>query len=182
MGFYIEMSQTEPQVGLFEERGVPSTFWVLYGIALFAVLCMGMAAFTVLRDLFQRGNTFDQVLLFGVFSFIPAILLIGMKLALFRKFIEFSGDHLIVGFRSPNRKISLFKNSFPKKSVTDFFLINKRQSANLAKKEHEDRRYHIRGHWKVLAEVNGKRIVLDRHTEQEALEPLYQSLKAWLGK
>lgn len=181
MGFYIDMQQAGPDERLFEEKGVPSVFWVLYGVAFFAVVCMGLAAFTVLRDLFAQGTTWDKALLVLIVLFIPAIALIGLKLAFFRKFVEFTDQELTIGYRIRKNGPKILKKKFSKESISEIYLVNKKQTPNLALSEHKDLRYQIRGHWKVIAESNSKKKVLDRHTDRSSLVPLYGELKRWLG-
>ncbi len=190
MGFYLELrpngpaaqeSATNGYFAEFYEQTPPPVFWLLYGVAGFALVCMGLAAYSLLGDLAKSGSFFDTLLVACIFSSVPFYFLIGLKLVGFRKMVRISGDELVVGFQFL-RKIR-FAKRVNRSQIKDISLINQRPRPNVAPGQHDDPQYYIRGHWRVVVELrNGKSIVVDRHTEKGALEPLSLSLMNWLSE
>lgn len=166
--------------GHYAETEVPSSFWMLFAVAGFALACMGGAAFTVLQDLAKMGGTFDQLLLLAIAMAVPCYLLIGAKLALVRKHIDFSGDVLKISFRI--KEIALWSRSLPRSGIKEFRLENQIPTQNLAPRQHGDTQYYIRGHWRlVCTSFSGRHFILDKNTEKESLEPLLIELQHWLS-
>jgi len=177
MGFYLELGPAGQNE--YREHSVPPVFWILYGLAGFALCCMFGAAYTLLGDLARAGSTFDRVLILSILSAVPFYLAIGVKLAWIKKFVRFDGAGLTVGFRLG--KWEFWKRSTTWSSIQSIELVNQRPTANLAVRQHGDAQYHIRGHWRILVkEKAGKEFVADRHTEKEMLEPLYLALTSRL--
>ena len=175
MGFYMELSPTQTP-GEFAEKEVPPVFWVLYLIAGFALACMAGAAHLLLWDLAKSGSWFDILLVGTIFLAIPAYILIGIKLAGVRKFVWLSPGKLVLGFRFFGRPI--VRKELREEDVAGIDLHNKKPTPNLAPEQHDDPQYAIRGHWRVSVKTKkGRDIVVDRHTENEALIPLAGALK-----
>jgi hypothetical protein len=178
MGFYIELKKTEASGDKFLEQSPPQVFWTLYGLAGFALTCMGLAAHSLLLTLLNTGDPWDLLLVSSIFSAIPIYLLIGIKLLWIRKFITFNHDNLEMGF-------SLWKSRFlvsklDKQKIAEVLLVNERPSANVAPVQHDNSQYFIRGHWRLLVKTkDGKNIILDRHTEKGALHSLQNKVRSW---
>lgn len=178
MGFYLELQKNAGD-GVYRESKVPSVYWVLYGIAGFALLCMGGAAHALLWDLAAAGSTFDKFLIGLIVAAVPGYLAVGAKMAFFRKYVEIIPNEIHTGFeafglRPLNRKIA-------KSEAKAIFFTNQRPSPNLASKRYDDPQYQIRGHWKVgVALKSGKEVTLDRHVEQDMLVDFAEELKTWL--
>jgi len=184
MGFYFEMSPqgaaNDSRVSGFAETQIPPVFWVLYLIAGFALLCMGLAANHLLATLLKEGTAFDRGIVSLIFFSVPFYLLVGVRFTFVRKFIAFETDSIAFGFRLGN--LNLRKRTVRGEAVSSVELMNRRPTSNLAPKRHGDSQYYIRGHWRVgLILRSGKFVTLDRHTEKEALEPIYESLKEWFS-
>lgn len=179
MGFYIELKKTDSNGQEFKELSPPQVFWTLYGLAGFALTCMGLAAHALLAKLLTTGDVWDLILVGSIIAAVPIYLLIGIKLAWVRKFIRFQEDTLVSGYTLWNYPLPLLK--LKKDEVDDLLLVNHRPSANVAPAQHEDSQYYIRGHWRILLKTkSGKLITLDRHTEKGALHSLQNSVRAWL--
>lgn len=179
MGFYFELKPA-PQHGLFREEAVPGFFWALLGFAGFALACMGGAAYALLWDLATAGSVIDQILVGTILAFIPLYFVIGFKLAFLRRYVEYQGEEIRVGFFMGKRR--WFEKRVPRSEIKEILLINQRPSRNLAPREHSDKQYYIQGHWRLLLlKKNGKKVLLDRHTEKPALEPLQKAVCAWAG-
>lgn len=180
MGFYIELNPVGDSGQEFRETEIPPVFWMLYLIAGFALLCMGLAAHTLLKDLARIGSGWDLAIVYAIISAVPFYFLIGFKLGALRRFVRFTDGTLAVGYQIG--KTPFRERKIAKKQIQEILLVNLRPSPNLAPQRHLDAQYYIRGHWRVVALLkNGKRIALDRHTEKGALEPLYKNLCTWLG-
>jgi hypothetical protein len=166
--------------GHYGETQVPPSFWMLFAIAGFALTCMGAAAFTVMRDLAEMGGAFDKLLLFSIFLAVPFYLIVGFKLLLVRKRIDFKGEVLRVAFVA--RGWTIWSRTWYRKDIRDFKMENHVPTQNLAPRQHRDSQYYIRGHWRLVAETHqGKKYTLDKNTDAEALEPLLNDLKSWLS-
>ncbi len=181
MGFYLELYPLSGE-DEYREQAVPKVYWILYGLAGFALTCMFTAAYRLLADLVRMGDPWDLALVGLILSAAPIYFLLGIKMLWIRKFVRFGSGKIGVGFRMGRWK--LCESSLPLESIQSVELINRRPSANLAPVQHGDNQYFIRGHWKVFVVAkNGKEIVLDRHTEKEALEPLWNRVKlTFLGR
>lgn len=177
MGFYIELLPSSPQMNRFQENAIPPIFWILYGIAGFALFCMGAAAHAVLGDLLKAGSTFDLVILSLIFSAVPLYLLIGFKLLFVRKFVSIEEGILQFGYTVAGKPVRVRR--FSPGGVEAVLLLNRKPSPNVAVRIHEDSQYHLRGHWRVFLQVGKKFITLDKHTEKGALEPLYLRVLYW---
>lgn len=180
MGFYIELKKAEGQVSEFREQKPPQVFWTLFGLAGFALTCMGLAAHSLLRTLLNTGDPWDLAMVGAILGFVPFYLALGIKLLWVRKFIVFKPDSLVMGYRLGNKAFN-FK-TVKKSEVAEFFLINQKPSANVAPAQHADSQYYIRGHWRLILKTQtGKLVTLDRHTEKGALHSLQNSVRDWLG-
>jgi len=175
MGFYLELFPVTGEKE-YREQAVPGVYWILFGLAGFALACMFGAAYTLLGDLARAGSTFDRFLIGSILSAVPLYLLVGIKMAWVRKFARYDTKGVETGYR-------LFGKAFCKRftawsEVKAVELVNLRPTANLAPRQHADAQYYIRGHWRlILAGKDGKEVVIDRHTEKEVLEPLYRALQ-----
>ena len=179
MGFYIDLKRVTPNSLDFSETKTPQVFWMLFGLAGFALTCMGLAAHNLLLDLLKSGDLFDTLLVGGVTFFVPAYFITGIKLAVVRKKVKFSGEYLVVGFFMG--QIPVWFKKISRVEIDSYEIINRRPSPNVAAKRHQDSQYHIRGHWRLMLKLkNGKSITLDRHTEKGALHSLQNSLRTWL--
>jgi hypothetical protein len=178
MGFYLELRHV-PSLEEFSESEIPRAFWALYLIAGFALICMGLAAHTLLGDLLRMGSFWDWALVTLILLTLPIYFLIGLKLGGIRKFISTQGNELQVGYRCFGKK--LFFRRTAVSEIKEITLYHKARSTNFAPQEHEDAQYYVRGHWRVGALLkNGKQFTLDRHTEEAALVPLADTLRVWL--
>ncbi len=178
MGFYYELNPNPTTPSEYLEARTPRVFWVLYGILGFALACMAGAALHVLADLAKTGAALDEALYYGFLSLFPGYLLLGLYLALVRKFVR-AEKRLEVGARVVG--CTVFKRSFNKEKIAGFELINYKPSQNTAVSQHDDSQYYFQGHWRIIARLkNGKTPVIDRHNEKEALAPLWQFLANWL--
>lgn len=178
MGFYFELKPT-PKRGLYQEEAVPGFFWALLGFAGFALACMGGAAYALLWDMATAGSLLDQILVGIIFSFIPMYFLMAFKLALMRRFVEYQDDLLSVGFFVGKQR--WFEKRVKRQEVKELLFYNQKPSGNLAPVQHHDKQYYIQGHWRlILLKKDGKEVLLDRHTEKPALEPLHQEVSRWV--
>jgi hypothetical protein len=179
MGFYFELKKTGSDNLEFREQGVPQVFWTLYGLAGFALTCMGLAAHSLLVTLLNTGDPWDLILIGSIFFSVPVYLLIGVKLLWVRKFVQLEPNQLALGYFVGSRRFTLKR--LPKSEIKEVLLINQRPSSNVAPARHGDSQYYIRGHWRLLVNTkSGKHLVLDRHTEKGALHSLQSSLRTWL--
>ena len=162
----------------FTESEVPYVYWVLYGLAGFALSCMGLAAYSLLWDLAQKGSWFDLGIIGVILAAVPFYLVIGAKMAFTRKFVRFEGDFLEVGFRFMGRPLWVLRTE--RSGISSVELLNLRTTPNLAAAEHDDPQYQIRGHWRIVVTAkSGKKMVVDRHTEKEMLVPLFEAISSW---
>ncbi|MBM4317011.1 MAG: hypothetical protein FJ116_05975 [Deltaproteobacteria bacterium] len=181
MGFYIELKKTGDSDNMFLEQSPPQVFWTLYGLAGFALTCMGLASHSLLITLLSTGDPWDLLLVGSVFSTVPIYLLIGIKLVWIRKFITFNHDNLEMGFYLGSRRF--FISKLDKQNAAEVLLVNERPSANVAPVQHDNSQYYIRGHWRLLVKTkDGKDIILDRHTEKGALHSLQNKVRSWASK
>lgn len=181
MGFYLDLNPKTSEGTLFIENGPPAVYWTLYAIGIFALFCMGLAAHQVVGGLFQEPSWFDWGLLFGVASVVLLFFLVGFKMAALRKFVSLEGPKLQVGYYVVGRSVVL--RSISKDLVSDLVLVNQKPAPNLAPQFHDNPQYFVRGHWRlILITKLGKKHVLDKHVEKEALLPLYSSIKNWQTK
>ena len=180
MGFYIELKKADTNGREFRETAPPQVFWTLYGLAGFALTCMGLAAHSLLVTLLNTGDPWDLVLVGSIFSAVPMYLLIGLKLVWMRKFIRFEENGVQLGLFVGKKPIVLKR--IKREDITDVLLINQRPSENVAPIQHDDSQYFIRGHWRLLLNTkDGKSVVLDRHTEKGALHSLQNSARNWFA-
>lgn len=181
MGFYLDLVPQEKEGREFRELPPPVSFWVLYAVGVFALICMGAAAYSVLGGLFAQGSFWDGVILGTVGIFLVLFLFVGIKMLALRKFIRLEADVLKVGFLVFGSPFQL--SNYPRSEVKEVCLINQRPTPNLAPEFHDDPQYFVRGHWRVVLDLKKqKRIVLDKHVEREALLPLYTVVESWFGK
>jgi len=178
MGFYLDLNPKTPEGNWFVENRPPAVYWALYAIAVFALLCMGLAAHQVLGGLVLEASWFDWGLIIGVALVVVIFLVVGFKMIALRKFIDFKGQELRLGYYIFG--YSAFSKSFTRDRIADIVLVNQKPAPNLAPQFHDDPQYFIRGHWRLILETqkHGK-YVLDKHVEREALLPLFTALKAW---
>ena len=115
MGFYIDLAPVGFDLERFEEGSIPSVFWVLYAITGFALLCMGLAAHSLLGDLAKMGSGLDLALVFLILSAVPVYVLIGFKLGALRRFVSFSASVLPVlsGLSGPYPFAEILPGSIP---------------------------------------------------------------------
>lgn len=180
MGFYIELTPLGRTPEEFAERSIPVVFWILYLIAGFALTCMIWAAFGLLGDLLHTGNWFDRALLGLLGFFVVGYLVAGVKLAWVRKFVALQPEALVVGSRFAGK--SFFASKIPWGEILRVELFNHRPTPNRAAIQHDDPQYQIRGHWRAIVTLrDGRSVILDRHVEREALEPLRASVAARLA-
>lgn len=178
MGFYLELFPVAGETE-YREQAVPNVFWILYGLAGFALACMFGAAYSLLGDLAKAGSTFDRALIGSILSAVPIYVLLGVKMAWVRKFARYDARGVEVGHRLAGK--TLWKRFVPWAEVKSVELVNQRPTANLAPRQHGDAQYYIRGHWRLLLVTReNKEVVLDRHTEKEMLEPLFTDLRSTL--
>lgn len=178
MGFYLELKRNARVPSEFIEAEIPSTFWVLYTVAGFALTCMGVAAFALLIDLARTGSKWDQVLVITILTAVPIYTAIGLKLAGLRKFVNYSTDSLQAGYRLFG--MTVFRRVVSRAEIVGVSLLNKKPSQNVAPLVHDDKQYYLRGHWRVVLQLkNGRLITIDKHTEEAALYPLYENLQKW---
>lgn len=179
MGFYIELKKTDDSGMEFRDQNPPPVFWTLYGLAGFALTCMGLAAHSLLFKLLTTGDLWDLVLVGCILSSVPIYILIGLKLLLIRKYIRFSDDLVMLGYKVGNYEFNL--KNLHRSEISELLLANRKPSANVAPAHHQDPQYYIRGHWLLMLKTShDKFVTLDRHTEKEALYPLENRIKDWL--
>lgn len=179
MGFYLELKKTDSQGLQFKEQNPPPVFWTLYGLAGFALSCMGLAAHSLLFQLVSNGDPWDLLLVGSIMTAVPIYLGIGFKLLWVRKYILFSHDQVQIGYTIGSGSFTI--RTLKRSDVVDVYLINQKPSSNVAPTHHEDPQYYIRGHWRLILKTkNGKLVPLDRHTEKGALESLLNSSTSWL--
>ncbi len=178
VGFYYEMTQA-PGTPEFTEGKTPGVFWTLYAFLGFALLCMGLAAYSLLGDLFRSGDWFDKLLVWTLYACGPFYLLTGVWLAACRRFVRASGPALVVGRKLG--KIQLWARTLPKASIAAVELLNRKPAANYAPQHHDDSQYFIKGHWRLVAwKKAGGYVSLDKHTEREMLVAMEAAVAAWL--
>ncbi len=180
MGFYLELRKAVVDGSIeFREQVPPPVFWLLYFVAGFALVCMGAAAYALLGDLVRSGSFWDVLIVAVILSAVPLYLLLGLKLMSLRKKVLFTDDKITCGFQW--RKRLFFRVEVPHSDAREVVILNQRPAPNVAPSHHDDRQYYIRGHWRVGIQLkNGKTVILDRHTEKEALEPLRLQLENWI--
>ncbi len=179
VGFYLELNR-DPKSSEYREDFVPFVYLGLVGFSFLALLGMGLAAHTLLAQLASRGSSFwDKFLVYSPLACLPVLLLLGIKLAGMRKFLRFDGNTLTRGFRLWGRPVLVTK--LARQEIAELLLENHRPKSNLAPRHHDNPAYYVRGHWRLMAKTkNGATICLDRHTEREALIPLYEDSSTWL--
>lgn len=178
MGFYLDLNPQSTARVDFREGAPPPTFWVLFLIGVFAILCMVLAAHQILGDLFKSPGLVDWILMGGLGFVVALFLGAGLKLLAFRKFIQENGDKLLMGYDVFGFPWVFYR--FPRKQVARLYLYNHKPAPNLAPQFHDDPQYFIKGHWRLVIETHqGKKKVLDKHVEKDALEPLFRALSAW---
>jgi len=179
VGFYLELSRANegPE---YRENFIPFVYFGLLGFAALALVGMAAAAHTVLADLVAGGTSiWDRVLVFGPLACVPVLLGMTIKLGAMRKFVRFEGNKLSWGSRLFGRPFRVKMLGRP--GVASFELVNQRPKANLAHVHHDNPAYYVRGHWRLVVKTKeGAEHLLDRHTEREALLPLYDDLQSWL--
>ncbi len=179
MGFYIEMTRAT-KAPEYRENFIPFVYFGLLGFSGLALVGMAVAANEVLADLAAVGSSFwDKILVYGPIACVPVIGAMTVKLAAARKYIRFEGDTVEWGTRLAGKPFRLRTLNRPQ--VVGFELENHRPKSNLAPQHHDNPAYYIRGHWRLMMKTKeGNPLLLDRHTEREALIPLYDDLNAWL--
>ncbi len=180
MGFYIEMTRAT-KAPEYRENFIPFVYFGLLGFSALALVGMAAAAHSVLADLVASGGTFwDGILVYGPIACVPVVIFMAVKLAAARKYLRFEGDRLQWGTRVAGKPFRV--QELGRHQVDDFILENHRPKSNLAPAHHDNPAYYIRGHWRLLVRTKeGSQMLLDRHTEREALIPLHDDLKAWLS-
>lgn len=173
MGFYIDLKPVAP--GEFKETEIPFAFWALFAIAGFALLCMGLASHMLLKDLAKVGTTFDFALLGTILLSIPFYLIIGLKLFFIKKYISIQNGEIRYGHTFKGKPF--FKKKILVSNISEVSLVNRKPTKNVAPVFHNDQQYHIQGHWRILLKLKtGKTVTLDKHTDVDALKPLYDLL------
>jgi len=174
MGFYIDLRPVKE--GEFKETEIPFAFYALFAIAGFALLCMGLASHMLLADLVREGDVFDYLLIGTILMFIPFYFAMGIKLFFIKKFVSIQNEQVIYGFTFSGK--TFYKKEFNIKDISKVELLNKRPTKNIAPVMHNNVQYHINGHWRLIVCLkNGKSITLDKHTDVDALNPMYDLLE-----
>ncbi len=175
MGFYIDLKPVG--TGEFKETEVPFAFYTLFAIAGFALVCMGLASHMLMADLVKVGTAFDFILIGSIAMSVPFYLLMGVKLFFIKKFVSIKNGLVCYGFTFRGKVF--YKKQIRLSDATSVALINKRPTKNVAPVMHNNVQYHINGHWRLVLNLkNGKAVVLDRHTDVDALKPMYDLLKS----
>lgn len=171
MGYYFELEPVRNNY--FAETRVPTVFWALYALLGFALACMGTAAFGILSDLFRTGSAIDKSFLYAFGLAIAGYLVVGIKLAFVRKFVDFSDKKIRWGFKI--RDFILWSQRVMASDISEIELTHSTSSPNQAPSLHNDRQYYAQGHWRVTVTTkSGETLILDRNTDREALEPLHK--------
>lgn len=182
MGFYLELRQSgkSKHQNDFIEQAPPATYWALFLIGVFALVCMSLAAHSVLGGLLNQASFLDWILFFILFLVLALFVFIGLKMAFLRKFIRVRNKSLELGYYIG--KIPLVMYRWHRNSVLALDIVNHRPAPNLAPQHHNDPQYYIRGHWRLVLKTNKNKVkVLDKHVEREALEALFLWLReGWL--
>lgn len=181
MGFYLELkpTQTSSLTDEFIEQAPPPTYWALFLIAVFALICMGLAAYPILGGLLTQGSSLDWVFFLILLMIIGIFLFVGFKMAFLRKFLRFKTTELEVGYYGAG--IPFVSRKWSRSEINEVVLFNHQPAPNLAPQTHHDSQYYIRGHWRLLVKLkSGKGFVLDKHVEREAMEPLFLALQEWM--
>jgi hypothetical protein len=181
MGFYFEMEKRPSDGAVLEytEGRTPGVFWALYVFLGFALVCMGLAAYALLGDLFRSGEWFDKALVWLLYACAPLYLLVGLWLGLVRKFVRAESGALQVGRRFG--KGVMWRKTMGRETIEGIALINRKPAENYATRLNDDTQYHIKGHWRVVAwKKGGGAVTLDKHTEKELLAGMERELTAWL--
>lgn len=181
MGFYLELKpvQTQARPNEFIEQAPPSTYWLLFLIAVFAMVCMTLAAYPVLGGLLLQGSSWDWLLFLILFLIVGTFLFVGFKMAFMRKFIRFKNTFLETGYYLGG--IPWVSKRWTQPEINEMALFNHRPAPNLAPQTHQDPQYYIRGHWRLLVKLkSGRDFILDKHVEKEALQTLFTNLKKWM--
>jgi len=163
--------------GEFKEISIPPVLWLLYGIAGFALTCMGASAAEVLADLARSGSVIDLAIVWMLATLVIGYLAVGIRLALVRKFVVADTGKLVMGYSAALWRFKVREIIWSQ--VSQVMLVNQSPTPNLAPHYHGDRQFFIRGHWRVVVELKDKnRFTLDTHTEKDALMPLFTHLES----
>lgn len=176
MGFYTEIAKGRP--GFYLEGAVPPVFWTLFAIAGFALICMWGAAHSLLFSLADTGNWYDQALVWIFALMVVVYVGFGVKFAWVRKFVHFEGSRIAWGFRFGDRVV--YEKQLEREEIAQIVLTNHKPSGNRGEQTHDNASYHYRGHWQIRAVLNSHGyVILDKNSDKEPLEPLYEELRAW---
>ena len=176
MGFYFELEPAA--INCYQEMRTPTIFWGLYGLCGFALMCMGLAAYSILGTIYRNGSTIDVALVASFIAVISVYVLIGARLVGIRKYVIFE-DALRIGFKFFNYCVT--QTAIPKSDIAQFEIRHSSPSSNVAPSLHQNRQYFMQGHYLLLAKLrSGRTIVLDRSVEAEALLSLKSDLSASL--
>ncbi|NBX91884.1 MAG: hypothetical protein EB078_05625 [Proteobacteria bacterium] len=180
MGFYLELVPQENNTREFRELPPPSSFWVLYLVGIFALSCMGAAAYAVLGGLFSQASLLDGIILGTIAGFLLLFAAVGFKMLALRKFIRWPENRLQVGFLIFGQPWIL--KSFVRREIETVEVVNHKPAPNRAPDFHDDPQYFVKGHWRlILVLKNKKTFVLDKHVEREAIQPLYNLVSSWFA-
>jgi len=178
MGFYLELVPEQTRGKEFKEAAPPVSYWLLYAIGVFAFICMGTAAHQILGDLLNQGTVWDWMIFFILGLVVFLFLAVGFKMAALRRFVRIQDTELQAGFYCLG--FPLILRQVTRDGVTDIVLVNQKPAPNMAPEYHDDPQYFIRGHWRSLVYVKGKRaILIDKHVEKAALKPIHQWVRVW---
>lgn len=173
MGFYIDLRPVTPTE--FKETEIPFVFYTLFAISGFALLCMGLASHMLLADLAKVGTAFDFTIIGAILLSVPFYLVMGLKLFFVKKFVSVREGKVSYGFTFKGK--AFYKKEIPYEDISSVELVNKRPTKNVAPVMHNNVQYHIQGHWRIVLNLkNGKSVVVDKHTDIDALQPLYRLL------
>ncbi|MFM8270390.1 MAG: hypothetical protein ACKN9V_09405, partial [Pseudomonadota bacterium] len=98
MGFYLDLVPKPAPTKEFKEVAPPSTYWVLYAIGVFALVCMVGAAHHVLGGLIQEATLWDWIILGILGGVVLLFLFVGFKLAALRRFVRVDAAELQTGY------------------------------------------------------------------------------------
>ena len=173
MGFYFELNRVSDQE--FSESAPLGAYWFLYAVGGFALLCMGLSAWSLIWQMIHSREIWDQMLIAGVLSFIPLYVIVGLKLFAIRKYIRWDKGRLEWGYRL--LKWPIFSRRVSEKDILGIEMVHQNRTGNLAPHIHENKEYYINGHWRIVLRSAKKNWVVDKHTDREALIPLFEWLK-----